>query len=457
SDGWSSEIFQQELLQYYEAFASGNLDFELPQLEIQYRDFAIWQRTHLTEELLNEQIRYWKDQLSGFQTLAIPTDFPRPNAVSYAGADKGFSFSPETSNRLRALVKEQGTTLHTVLLSAFYILLSKYSGQDDITVGSPIANRHHPHTQGLIGFFVNMLVNRAVLDQTATFTDLVQQVHETQVAAQSNQDLPFERLVDEMNITRDISRHPIFQTMFVVQSFGNEQQAKKERERYLKPFQGAVSFQVEKFDLSFFIDDSDQMISGVITYAASLFKGQTIERMARHFVHLTDRLTSEAHKPYSQISLSGPEEFELTVNQWAGTIQTGTVNQTLHALFSSQAAKTPEALAISSAESQYTYRQLDLQSDVMARAIRAKYHQLTAKELSPDTLIPICMDRGTEMIVAILAILKAGGAYVPIDPAYPQHRIDYILADTKAGIIISQQHIPEAYNINLPTEKLLLA
>ncbi|WP_268225890.1 condensation domain-containing protein, partial [Sinomicrobium oceani] len=216
SDGWSMEIFQRELYAYYQAYVNNDEAFNLSPLEIQYKDYAIWQRAYLRGEILEEQLDYWKDKLSGYQALELPTDRPRPKMVDYTGDYGSFALSKATSDKLRGFAKKHGTTLHTVLLSATNILLGKYSGQDDIVTGSVIANRHYRQTQDLIGFFVNTQVNRALLDRAQSFEQLVQQAHQEQVAAQLHQDIPFERLVDELGVDRDTSRHPIFQVSFTV-------------------------------------------------------------------------------------------------------------------------------------------------------------------------------------------------------------------------------------------------
>ncbi|WP_158622657.1 non-ribosomal peptide synthetase, partial [Pedobacter sp. KBW06] len=455
-DGWSVGIFQKELIAGYEAFIAGDENFKLPPLAIQYKDFAIWQRNYLSSEVLENQLQYWKGKLSGFQTLSLPLDFPRPATINYLGAGADFLFDADTSDRLRKLVKEQGTTLHNVLITAFYILLGKYSGQNDITVGSPIANRHYSQLQELIGVFVNTQANRVILNESDHFIDLLRQVHKEQIIAQSNQDLPFERLLNELEVIRDPSRHPIFQAMFVVQNFGKDQRTAKERERYFKPFQGSVSFEVEKFDLSVFIDDSEQEISGRFNYASSLFKKETIEQMVQHFILLVDRLISKPDRPYQQVSLLGRDEFEHILQDFGGALQPAPQNETLHAVLTKHALQYPEQPALLFAENHLSYQELDQKSNSLARTIREKYLKLSGQALSPDTLIPICMDRGTEMITAILAVLKAGAAYVPVDPAYPQHRIDYILADTNAQIVLSQKHITQAYPILLPEEKIVL-
>ncbi|WP_299316074.1 condensation domain-containing protein, partial [uncultured Aquimarina sp.] len=221
SDGWSIEIFERELFAYYEAYVNKDRDFSLPPLEIQYKDYALWQRSYLTDEILEDQLRYWRDKLSGYQMLALPTDYVRPSAIDYRGAQCGFSFDSQTSERLRVLAKDYGVTMHSLLLSATGILLGKYASQEDIVIGSPIANRHHRQTEGLIGFFVNTQVNRLKLYADHSYEELIQEVHQDQISAQSYQDLPFERLVNELDVERDTSRHPVFQVMFGVQSFGN--------------------------------------------------------------------------------------------------------------------------------------------------------------------------------------------------------------------------------------------
>ncbi|RYF84524.1 MAG: hypothetical protein EOO00_15135, partial [Chitinophagaceae bacterium] len=232
SDGWSSEIFQRELFLYYEAYERNDMGFRLPPLEIQYRDYALWQRSYLSGSLLEEQLGYWKSKLSGYQTLNFPTDYVRPSSIDYNGSREGFTLSREVSDRLRALAKENKVTLHSILLSATAVLLSKYTGQEDIVIGSPTANRQYRQTEGLIGFFVNMQVNRVLLKRSQDFESLLRDVHQDQISAQLYQDLPFEKLVDELNVDRDTSRHPIFQVSFVTQSFVDNKTIRQQKQYF---------------------------------------------------------------------------------------------------------------------------------------------------------------------------------------------------------------------------------
>ena len=221
SDGWSIEIFEKELLPIMMLILITTPIFVCLPLEIQYKDYALWQRSYLSGEILEKQLSYWKNKLSGYQTLELPTDYARPAEIDYRGSNREFTLGRETSQKLRALAQRYGVTLYSVLLSSINILLSKYTGQEDIVTGSVIANRHHRQTEGLIGFFVNTQVNRTMLNRSQSFEDLIQQVHQEQIQAQLYQDLPFEKLVEELGVERDLSRHPVFQVMFGIESFGN--------------------------------------------------------------------------------------------------------------------------------------------------------------------------------------------------------------------------------------------
>ncbi|MCH9660647.1 MAG: amino acid adenylation domain-containing protein [Bacteroidetes bacterium] len=454
ADGWSMEIFKRELSSFYEAYLNKDTEFSLPPLEIQYKDYAVWQRSYLTGEVLESQLNYWKNKLSGYQTLALPTDYTRPNAIDYNGDVTTFKLSKETSNKLRALAKANGTTLHSTLLAATNILLSKYSGQDDIVLGSPIANRHYKQTQGLIGFFVNTQVNRTLLNKSQSYEELIQQVHQEQVSAQLYQDLPFERLVDELGVERDTSRHPIFQVMFAVQSFdGKAIDSKKE---YFKPFQGNVAYKAAKFDLVIFLNDRHEEISGQLSYALSLFNESTITRLADHYTHLIDQLVETPNKIYDDISLLPSEEYNMIVEEWNNTDTPFSKNKTICNLFQEQVKQTPDNVAILFEEQKLTYRELNEKSNQLAVHIRDEYKQRTNQELKPDTIIALCLDRSLEMIIGIHAILKAGGAYMPIDPNYPEERIKFILEDANAQLILSQRHLNESSHLKLPENSLVL-
>lgn len=439
SDGWSIQIFHRELFAYYRAFIENNKDFSLPETDIQYKDYALWQKKQLTGEALEKELGYWKKKLSGYQTLALPTDFPRPERKDYAGASKPFTFTKEMSDRLRDLAKKHRTTIHSVMLAGINILLGKYTGQNDIIVGSPIANRQHRQTQDLIGFFVNSQVNRTQLSSGQSYHELIQEGHQQQINAQAYQDLPFEKLVEELGIERDLSRHAVFQVMFVVQSFGIK--VSQEQNGLLLPFGGIIPDETEKFDMTIFIDDSCEEITGKISFATSLFKEQTIEALIGHYTKLTDLITQQPEKAYSEIGLLTTEEHHKIVHTWNATDTAYPTETTIHSLFEGNAKLNPERTALVSEELQLTYAQFNEKSNQLARHIREQYRQRTGSELKPDTLIALLADRSPEAIIAMFAVLKAGGAYVPIDPSYPQQRIDFILQDTDAQLVLSQRKL----------------
>jgi amino acid adenylation domain-containing protein len=434
SDGWSMKIFSQELDAYYQAYVNNQKEFQLPALEIQYKDYAVWQRTYLTGELLERQLNYWKARLSGHQTLELPADFARPSVMDYRGARHSFSMSAELSNKIQLLAQHHGVTLHGVMLSALNVLLSKYSGQNDILIGSPIANRHHKQTESLIGFFVNMQVNRTILQPSQSFNELIAQVRQDQVEGQLHQDLPFEKLVDELGVERDPSRHPIFQVVFSVHGFGKIKKEEQEDATAILD----DGYAIAKFDLSIFIEDSQEELAGYIDYSTSLFKKETIARLTDHYLFLLEQLVKAPESLYAHISLLTDAEYDTVVHQWNNT-HTEFPDKTIHQLFSEQARRTPDAIALVFEQQKVTYRELDEKSNQVAHYIRGQYFQQYGQAVLPDTLMALYLKKGPEMIVGMLAILKAGGAYVPIDPKYPQNRIDYIIDDIQAAFILCDQ------------------
>ncbi|NOU19048.1 MAG: amino acid adenylation domain-containing protein [Bacteroidales bacterium] len=455
SDGWSMGIFQRELSAYYSAHLRGDFAFRLPELEIQYKDFAVWQRNYLSGEMLNRQLAYWNGRLAGFQNLEMPTDFVRPNEVDYRGSNLGFTLGLDASRQLRTLAQRHGATLYSVMLSSFSILFGKYTGQDDIVIGSPMANRHHRQTEGLIGFFVNTQANRILLGADQNFDTLVRQVQRDQIEAQQHQDLPFERLVEELGVTRDLSRNPVFQVMFTVQSFGSSKEEQGDELGHLVPFNIGGAYEIEKFDLSIFIDDSREELRGQFSYATSLFRADTIERLIAHYQRLLARLLEASDKAYSKIALISEAEFNQITREWNRPDHEYPNGKTIPQLFGEQVARTPEGIALVYNEQQLTYRQLDERSNQLARHIRTRYQQRTGQPLAPSTLIALSMERSLEMIVGILGVLKAGGAYVPMDPGYPQERVDYILGDTKVELVIS--HRSATRRAEFPNERIVYA
>ncbi len=455
SDGWSMVIFFRELYAYYKSYINKNTDFCLPTLEIQYKDYAVWQRAYLTGETLEKQLNYWKLKLLGCQTLELPTDYVRPTKLDYKGSYLRFILEESTCHRLKALTQRYGITLNSLMLSSVSILLGKYTGQDDIVIGSPIANRHHQQTEGLIGFFVNTQANRVILGAMQSFEELIHQVHQEQVEAQLHQDLPFERLVEGLDVQRDVSRHPLFQVMFSLQSFGNRNKTVELQKDYLRPFQAKEAFEIEKFDLSIFIDEEQEELIGNISYATSLFHRDTIERLAQNYTTLLARLVEFPRKPYSQLSLLTSEEQKRIVYDWNEINRIYPKDKAVHQIFQELVERTPDRIALVCEYQQLTYKELNEQSNQLARRITAHYKQEAKQTLPSDTLIALYLDRSLEMIIGILAVLKTGAAYVPMDPTYPQDRVDYILVDTCTELILSQKHLIDEGLVQLPSKKVI--
>jgi len=455
SDGWSGDIFERELSAFYEAYINTDTHFSLPALQIQYKDYAVWQRSYLTGEILQKQLGYWKEKLSGLQPLELPTDFVRPGRIDYSGAGISFTVSDKTSIKLRGLAQRFGVTMNSVMSAGVSILLNKYTGQQDIITGSVIANRHHQQTEDLVGFFVNTQAKRILLNYTQSFEELIQQVHKEQEQDQLYQDVPFEKLVEELGIERDSSRHPIFQVMFGMHDFGSQADTVDEQISCLKPLEEEVPYEVEKFDLSINIIDSNQQLSGYISYVTALFKKDTIQRLADHYSYLLDQLAENPGQPYSKISLLNTIEYEQVIYGCNNTDKDYPKERTLHQWFQEQAAKSPDHSALIFEGQKLSYKALDEKSNQLARHIRKQYETRTGQQLAPETLIALHLDRSLEMMIAILAVLKAGGAYVPIDTQYPQERIDYLLKDTRAEIILCKWQPGESSKTILPQEKLI--
>ncbi|MDA3929169.1 MAG: amino acid adenylation domain-containing protein, partial [Prolixibacteraceae bacterium] len=454
-DGWSIDILLKELINYYDAYIIKDTTFELPPLEIQYKDYAAWQKIYLTDKTLKKQLEYWKGKLLGYQTLEFPTDYARPNLISYKGASQNFTINKETSLELRKLIKKLGVSLHTLMLSSFHILLNKYTGQDDIVIGFPIANRHIRQTEKLIGFFVNTQVNRAILDKEQSFNDLILNVHQSQIEAQQSQDLPFEKLIDELGVSRDSSRHPIFQIMFGVQSFGKQRKGNSQQNNYFELFQEENLFEVEKFDMSIFIDDSEDELIGQLSYTTSLFKKETIFNLISHYTYLLSQLILNTNEAYSKINLLTPEGYNQIVYDWNSDEKSFEKEKTIHEFFQAQAEKNPNNIALDYNGTQLTYKELNEKSNQLARYIRKQYKHKTNTELAPDTLITLHLDRSLEMVISILAVMKAGGAYVPMDTKYPQERLDYIIENTKSELILTQRKAKDSNCSILPQNKII--
>lgn len=440
TDGWSIDIFLRELAALYRSYLS-NQSAELPPLPVQYKDFAQWQRKYLQGDVLQKQLDYWKHKLTGFVTLELPTDYQRPHQVNYKGGHQKFTLNARTSQAIKSLAKSKQTTVHTVLLTAFSILLSKLANQTDIVTGSPIANRHYPQIKDLIGLFINTQVNRVEVDPAYTYNQLIQHVHQDQVDGQQYQDVPFEKLVEELDVERDLSRHPIFQVMFGVQSFGQlDNSDGGVIDLPLLPYEiDKTADEISRFDIALFIDDSREQIQGYLAYKTSLFNEGTIAGYIQRFTRLLESLLQSPDTEINQFSLISQDECDVILHGWNST-QFDYPNQTtVNELFQLQVELNPDEMALVYRDRRLTYQELNDRSNALANRLRQTYKDRTGVDITPGTLIPLCFDRSLEMVVSILAVLKAGGGYVPIDPNYPQDRIDYILNDISAKLVLTRR------------------
>ncbi|SMD03617.1 non-ribosomal peptide synthase/polyketide synthase, partial [Chryseobacterium sp. YR221] len=439
-DGWSTDIFLKEIQTIYRSLINKDNASELPALQFQYKDFAIWQRHYLAGELLDQQIGYWKDQLDDFQNLDLATDFKRPSQISYEGENLYFSLNTEQGEKLKKLSKELGVSLYSVMLSGYYLMLSAYSGQDDIVVGSPIANRHHAGLEDIIGFFVNTLALREKIDAEQNLKDFILQVSKSVTEAQSHQDLPFEKLVEELGVEQDTSRHPVFQVMFGLQNFGGDASSENNGDALFYPFDGEIDYQVAKFDLTTMIDDGGENIHGMFNYAKAIFSKETVGNMIHSYEFLLNQIAeTEGQKDIrlSELNFIPQEQYKKVTEVWNTTHAEYQAEMTVHQLFENQVLKTPDQTALVYQDVQLSYRELNERSNRLANYLIETYN------LQPDDIIPLCLDRSEHMLIAVLAVMKAGAAYVPMDPSYPVDRIKHILQDTNATIVLTEEKSAE--------------
>ncbi|WP_046234918.1 condensation domain-containing protein, partial [Paenibacillus algorifonticola] len=426
SDGVSVDILVEELVRLY----GGE---ELPDLRIQYKDYAVWQQSEAQRERLNKQGAYWLGQFSGeLPVLELPTDYARPAVQRYDGDTLQFRMDAEKSEGLKRIAAENGATLYMVLLAAYTILLQKYTGQEDMIIGTPIAGRTHGDLQPLIGMFVNTLALRNCPVGEKTFLSYLEEVKETTLGAYEHQDYPFEELVDKLQLTRDLSRNPLFDTMFSLQSLEN-------RAYHLEGLQLALypnAHLVSKFDLSLDVMEGSDGLECALEYATALYKPETVERLAKHFEQLVAAIVNDPGAKIASLGMLTAEEQEQIQRVFNPETVSPLLEKTFHHLFEEQAERSPEATAVVYEEKRLTYRELNERSNRLARSLRAQ-------GVKPDQLVGILVDRSVEMLVGVLAVWKAGGAYVPLDPDYPSDRIRFMLEDSGAEVLLTQTHLEE--------------
>ena len=431
SDGWSMGVFWRELGALYGAFSRGGPS-PLPELPIQYADYALWQRRWLSGEALDEQLGYWKEQLAGLTVLELPTDHPRPAVQTHRGARRSLALSESLTQALKDLSRQEGTTLFMVFLGALQVLLSRYSGQEDIAIGTPIAGRTRAETEELIGFFVNTLVMRTDLSGDPSFREALSRVREVALGAYDHQDLPFEKLVEELQPERDLSRVPLSQVFFALQNM--PQEALELPDLALE--QQKVESGTVKFDLSFFLSEVEQGLRGRLVYNADLFDDDTIERMLGHLQTLLKGIVEDPDRHLSELPLLGEAERLQLLFEWNDTATGHPRDRCVHERFGEQAERTPDAIAAVCGDEQLTYQELNLRANQLA-------HHLRTLGVGPDVLVGICVERSLEMVVGLLGILKAGGAYVPLDPSYPAARLKFILGDARTPVLLTQERLVE--------------
>jgi tyrocidine synthetase-3 len=439
SDGWSTDIFISELAILYQGLVNDEA-IELPQLDITYVDYSIWQRDYIQGENLDQLLNYWKQKLTGFETLNLLTDFARPKQIDYRGRDYTFELDSVISSNLRELARSQETTLYTILLSAYYILLQKLSGQLDLIIGTPSDNRPHAQTQNIIGFFVNTLPLRVQLSSEITVQELINQVHETITEAKINQELPLEKMVDKLKVERDASRHPIFQVLFGLQDFGASEDNKNDLpfvETDLK--EGESLYAPARFDLGLLLTNNESKIEGIFNYSVSLFKEESVKRILELYRQILNEIVSDQEQAVLQINAISANEKEVLLTDWSGVEEVYPFDKTLHGLFEEQAALSPDNIALTSETETLTYGELNAKANQLARVIRDTYQSNNNEAMPADTFVGLYLERGVEMVISILAVLKAGGTYVPISPEYPIDRVKFILNDTKAPIMLLPQ------------------
>jgi amino acid adenylation domain-containing protein len=429
SDGWSMGVFTRELAALYESFSEG-IPSPLPELPIQYADFAHWQREWLQGKVLENQLSYWRKQLDGISVLQLPTDRPRPAAQTFQGSRQTFVISASVTDALNVLSQREGVTLFMTLLAAFQTLLYRYTGQDDIVVGSPIANRNRTEIEGIIGFFVNSLAMRTHLSGNPSFRELLGRVREVAWVNYAHQDLPFEKLVEELQPERDLSQNPIFQVMLAL--LNTPPAALKLPGLTISPLDTDLT--LTRFDMEFHLWEKPDGISGFLLYNIDLFDASTISRMMGHYETLLKGIVANPEQRISDLPLLTEAERQQLHMELNDTHTDYPRDYSIHELFEDRVDRNPDAIAVVFGDQKLTYRELNYRANQLA-------HYLKKCGVDPDVLVGLFMERSVEMVVGLLGILKAGGAYVPLDLEYPKDRLAFMLADAEVPVLLTQERL----------------
>ncbi|HEX5886575.1 MAG TPA: amino acid adenylation domain-containing protein, partial [Pyrinomonadaceae bacterium] len=432
SDEWSIGLLMKEIGVLYEAFSRGTPSL-LPELKIQYADYAGWQQHWLRDEVLETLLAYWRKQLEGAPlVLDLPTDGPRPPVQSYQGATYEFELGTELTARLNALSRQQGATLFMTLVAGFQTLLYRYTGQDDFVIGTPVANRSRQEVEPLIGFFVNLLVLRSELTAEMSFAEHLKRVRETALDAYAHQDLPFETLVEELQPDRDLSRSPVFQVLFALQNAPTEM---------LSPDLDGVELSampiergITRYDLGVSVMESNGILHVAFEYNTQLFAASRMMRMAAHYVKLLEGIVAEPQQRVAQLELMDEAERRVLLTEWNQTARSYSWEACVHELVEQQAESRPKALALTYKDAEMTFGELNQRANRLAQYLRRL-------GVGPEVMVGICVERSLDWVVALLGILKAGGAYVALDPSYPAERLAYMLQDSSVPVLITEERL----------------
>jgi amino acid adenylation domain-containing protein len=426
-DGWSMGVLMGEVSALYSSFSAGKPS-PLHELPIQYVDYSVWQRQWLHGEMMDQQLDYWRKQLAGVETLDLPTDRPRPSIQTQNGDRVTVALTLGLTEKIRKLAKAKSATLYMTLLAAFQVLLYRYSRQENFAIGAPIAGRRRAETEGLIGFFVNTLVLHSRLTGQMSFSQLLESVKDITLEAYTHQDVPFEKLVEELRPKRDLGQSPLFQAVFVLQNIPpSELQIGTSK---LLPFSG-VEASIAKFDLTLELWDTGTEVRGAFEYNTDLFDSERISRMVDHYQTILNAMVTSPEQLISEFSMLTEDEREQLVVNWNRTNAEYPHDKCVHQLFEEQVTRMPEAVAVDYETRWLTYQELDQRANQLA-------HYLRKLGVGPEVKVGICLERSLEMVVSLLAILKAGGAYVPLDPTYPDQRLQYMASDSNIEIILAQ-------------------
>jgi amino acid adenylation domain-containing protein len=439
-DGWAYPLVLHEVEELYNAFSAG-LPSPLPEPTLRYADFSVWQRKFLTGATLEAQVAYWRGKLQGAPPLLLPTDHPRPPVFTYRGRFHRYRVARETLERLRAICREEGVTLNMVLMAGFYVLLQKYSGQDDVVVGTLLGNRSRAELEQLVGVFVNTAAMRMDLSGDPAFRTLVRAAKTAVLEADRHQDLPFERLIDLLGVERDLSRHPVFQALYFHHTFVRTHTGPASMEgegtwnglnsRPITPDHDAslIDTGVSKFDLMMATMEVDEELAVVMEYCTDLFEHDTIRRMGDHFALLLDRAARDVDQPISRISILDDAERR-ALDAWGTGPALPGERTAVHRAFEARAKEAPETVAVVAGDERLTYAEVDAWANAVAR-------ELAERGAAPGAIVGVHLERDASLVPALLGILKVGAAYLPLDPAYPPERLGYMLEDSGAALVLS--------------------